>query len=142
MRHHVTVSCDETQADFSQRVMAASDLVLLASGTATLEAMLLGKPMVVVYSLYKMTFWLAKRLVKVPYVALPNILAGREIVPELLQEDANPDNICRVVQQSLKVKNYNEQLRDLRQTSEWLREQSNINPANAVIDNWLTWKKQ
>jgi len=89
-----------------------------------------------------MTFWLAKRLVKVPYVALPNILAGREIVPELLQEDANPDNICRVVQQSLKVKNYNEQLRDLRQTSEWLREQSNIDPANAVIDNWLTWKKQ
>ena len=142
VRHHVTVSCDETQADFSQQVMAASDLVLLASGTATLEAMLLGKPMVVVYSLNKMTFWLAKRLVKVPYVALPNILAGREIVPELLQEDANPDNICRVVQQSLKVKNYNEQLRDLRQTSEWLREQSNINPANAVIDNWLTWKKQ
>ena len=75
-------------------------------------------------------------------MALPNILAGREIVPELLQEDANPDNICRVVQQSLKVKNYNEQLRDLRQTSEWLREQSNINPANAVIDSWLTWKKQ
>ena len=141
LQQRVTVGCDEAVANFSQQVMAISDLVLLASGTATLEAMLLNKPMVVVYSLNKATFWLAKKMVKVPYVALPNILAGREIVPELLQEDANPDNICRVVQQTLKVKNYNEQLRDLRQTSVWLHEQSNVNPANAIIDGWLEWIK-
>lgn len=138
-RQHVAVCCDENQANFSQQVMASADLVLLASGTATLEAMLLKRPMVVIYSMHAMTYWLARRLVKIPYVALPNILAGREIVPELIQDDANAQNICRVVQQTLKVNNYNIQLNDLRHTSAWLREQSNTNPAFAVIDSWLEW---
>lgn len=60
LQQRVTVGCDEAVANFSQQVMAISDLVLFASGTATLEAMLLNKPMVVVYSLNKATFWLAK----------------------------------------------------------------------------------
>ena len=86
-----------------------------------------------------LTYQLAKRLVKIPYVSLPNILAGREIVPELIQDAASADNISRVVQQTLALKNYNEQLAALQQTSDWLREQSNVNPANAVIDGWLDW---
>lgn len=137
LRQHVVVACDESQADFSQQVMAATDMVLLASGTATLEAMLLNRPMVVIYSLKPTTYWLAKKLVKIPYVALPNILAGQEIVPELIQDDANAENICRVVQQTLKIKNYEEQLADLQATSDWLRVQSNMNPALAVIDGWV-----
>lgn len=137
LRQHVAVACDESQADFSQQVMAAADLVLLASGTATLEAMLLNRPMVVIYSLKPATYWLAKKLVKIPYVALPNILAGQEIVPELIQDDANAENICRVVQQTLKIKNYEEQLADLQAISDWLRVQSNMNPALAVIDGWV-----
>lgn len=140
-RQHVAVCCDESQANFSQQVMASADLVLLASGTATLEAMLLERPMVVIYSMKAMTYWLAKRLVKIPYVALPNILAGHEIVPELIQDDANAQNICRVVQQTLKPNNYNTQLNDLRHTTTWLREQSNVNPALAVIDGWIEWQK-
>lgn len=141
VRQHVVVACDESQADFSQQIMAAADLILLASGTATLEAMLLNRPMVVIYSMKKSTYWLAKKLVKIPYVALPNILAGEQIVPELLQDAANSENICRVVQQTLKVKNYNDQLADLQATTDWLRTQSNLNPANAVIDNWLLHQK-
>lgn len=137
LRRHVAVACDETQANFSQQVMAVADLVLLASGTATLEAMLLNRPMVVIYTLKPVTYWLAKKLVKIPYVALPNILAGQEIVPELIQADANAENICRVVQQTLKGKHCEEQLADLQATSDWLRTQSNTNPALAVIGGWI-----
>lgn len=140
LRQQVVVSCDEHTPDFSQQVMAMSDLILLASGTATLEAMLLNRPMVVIYSMKPTTYWLAKKLIKIPYVSLPNILAGREIVPELIQDDANAENICRVVQQTIRVQNYDEQLANLQVTTAWLREQSSINPANAVIDGWLTSK--
>jgi len=69
----------------SHDAMRAADVVLQASGTATLEAMLLKRPMVVAYKLSPLTWMLASRLVKVPYVSLPNLLAGEELVPEFLQ---------------------------------------------------------
>jgi lipid-A-disaccharide synthase len=73
--------------DDSQRAMRAADLVVLASGTATLEAMLLRRPMVVGYKLAPVTHFIASRLVKIPFVALPNLLAGRRLVPEYIQHD-------------------------------------------------------
>lgn len=66
--------------------MIASDAALLASGTAALECMLAKCPMVVGYRMKPFTFWLAERLVKTPYVSLPNLLAGEELVTELLQQ--------------------------------------------------------
>lgn len=72
----------------SHRAMEAADAVLLASGTTALEAMLLKKPMVVSYKTGWLTHAIASRLLKVPYVSLPNLLAGRELVPELLQHRA------------------------------------------------------
>ncbi|MBJ6138826.1 lipid-A-disaccharide synthase [Marinobacter litoralis] len=85
----------------SREVMAASDVVMLASGTATLEAMLLKKPMVVGYRLSNFSFKLLSRLVKVPWVALPNLLANKELVPELLQDNATPEALGAAVLERL-----------------------------------------
>jgi lipid-A-disaccharide synthase len=76
-------------------VMAASDLVLVASGTATLQAALIGTPMVVVYRISPLTYQIGKRLVTIPYIGLVNILAGTELVPEIIQERATGHNIAQ-----------------------------------------------
>lgn len=92
----------------SREVMAASDVVLLASGTATLEAMLLKKPMVVGYRLSNVSWALISRLVKVPHVSLPNLLAKQSLVPELLQDDATPESLGAAVLERME----NQQERD------------------------------
>ncbi|KFX20744.1 lipid-A-disaccharide synthase [Pectobacterium betavasculorum] len=78
----------------AREAMIASDAALLASGTAALECMLAKCPMVVGYRMKPFTFWLAQRLVKTPWVSLPNLLAGRELVTELLQTDCTPDKLA------------------------------------------------
>lgn len=142
LRAAIVVVYDETQPAFSQQAMAASDLVMLASGTATLEAMLLERPMVVIYQLNQLTYQIAKRLVKVPFVALPNILAGRAIVKELIQEQATGENICRTVTQLLQPRAYSEQMQALLETKQTLQAQSNHDPADSVIEQWFVHNNQ
>lgn len=77
--------------------MIAADGALVASGTATLEAALLKCPMVITYKLSSLTYWLAKRKQYLPYVGLPNILSGKFVVPELLQDDATPENLAQAL---------------------------------------------
>ena len=81
----------------AQDAMIAADGVLVASGTATLEAALLKRPMVITYRMPALSWWLMKRKSYQPYYGLPNILCGRFVVPELLQEDATPENLAQAL---------------------------------------------
>lgn len=81
----------------AQDAMIAADIVLVASGTATLECALLKRPMVITYRVSKVSWWLMKDKGYLPYVGLPNVLAGRFVVPELLQHDATPQNLAQAL---------------------------------------------
>ncbi len=77
--------------------MMASDAVLVASGTATLEAALLKRPMAIVYKMASFSYLMMRRMGYLPYVGLPNILAGKFVVPEFIQHDATPENLAQVL---------------------------------------------
>jgi len=77
--------------------MTAADGVLLASGTAALEGALLKRPMVVTYKMPRVSYWIGQRKVYLPYAALPNILAGRFVVPEIFQDEATPEVLCQAL---------------------------------------------
>lgn len=78
----------------AQDALGAADVALVASGTATLEAALIKRPMVITYKIAPLSYWLMKRMAYLPYVGLPNVLAGRFVVPELLQKEATPDKLA------------------------------------------------
>ncbi|MDR0217322.1 MAG: lipid-A-disaccharide synthase [Enterobacteriaceae bacterium] len=103
----------------AREAMIASDATLLASGTAALECMLAKCPMVVAYRMKPFTFWLAKRLVKTPYVSLPNLLAGKELVKELLQDECEPQALSEALLPFLKG---NAEVEALKQTFLYLHE--------------------
>ncbi|MBE0481991.1 MAG: lipid-A-disaccharide synthase [Bacterioplanes sp.] len=119
----------------SHTCMAASNVVLLASGTATLEALLLKKPMVVSYVMAPLTFWLLKRMVTQPYISLPNLLAGRELVPEILQDDATPERLAQTVFELLQDNANTQQLQaDFLQIHHTLRCHADEQAAQAVAE--------
>ncbi len=76
------------------RVLAACDLALVASGTATLETAIMQVPMVIVYRVSPVTFWFGKKVIQVPYIGLVNLIAGEEIVPELVQGEVTPKRLA------------------------------------------------
>lgn len=119
----------------SQQVMTASDAVLMASGTASLEAMLLKKPMVIAYKLAPVSFWLLKRLVKVPYVGLPNLLAGRKLVPEFIQHDATAETISASLLTYFNVPDATQTLQDtFLDMHQQLRRNASVQAARAIHD--------
>jgi len=119
----------------SYRVMQAADLVVMASGTATLEAMMIGRPMVVVYRLGQITYQLAKRLVYSKWFALPNLLADRRLVPELIQGDASAKNIVVAANDWFDDEAGSaEKLAEFHRLREQLR--GECTPANAILQ-WL-----
>jgi lipid-A-disaccharide synthase len=85
----------------SREVMAAADVVLLASGTATLEAMLVRRLMVVTYRVSRLSYWLMRAFSHITLYAMPNNLAGRHLVPELLQDEATPEKLGAAVERYL-----------------------------------------
>ncbi len=86
----------------AREALAAADIALVASGTATLEAALLQKPMVITYKMAGASWLLMRRMGYLPYIGLPNILAGEFVVPELLQHDATAENLAQALHNTLK----------------------------------------
>lgn len=118
--------------DTARNVITAADAVMLASGTVALECMLLKRPMVVGYRVNTFTAFLAKRLLKTPYVSLPNILAGEELVKELLQEHCTVDNLYHEVSRLLESDN--QALMDkFTEMHQWIRKDADQQAAQAVL---------
>ena len=93
--------------------IAAADVALSSSGTATLECAVLGTPTIVMYRLSRLTYLLALKLVKVPFFSLVNIVAEKEVVPELIQRDVNGERIAAEVRKMIEPSNYDRLTREL-----------------------------
>lgn len=91
------------ESKIGRQVMNASNIIALASGTATLEAMLLHRPMVTFYKLHWLTYRIAKLLVKIPYFSLPNIIAGKKVIQELIQSAATPENLAAEIEKLMDI---------------------------------------
>lgn len=119
----------------SWEIMAASDISLLSSGTATLECMLAKCPMIVAYRVHPVTFVIIKRLIKIPWISLPNILSGYNLVHEFLQKDCNPKNLAEA---ALHVLNYNnKQLYELQQKFYFLHKSIRLNANKKIVQTIL-----
>ncbi|WP_427976784.1 lipid-A-disaccharide synthase [Agarivorans sp.] len=117
----------------ARTVMTAADVVLLASGTATLEAMLVKRPMVVAYRFKPLTYRIAKLIVKAKFAALPNLLADKMLVQEYVQEQCTSDNIVQEVSRLLDTDN-SELLARFTQLHQQIRCDADQKAAQAIVD--------
>ena len=92
-----------TESKIGRQVMNAANIVALASGTATLEAMLLHRPMVTFYKLNWLTYHVVKFLIKIQYYSLPNIIAGKKVIQELIQKDATPEKLAAEIEKLMNI---------------------------------------
>lgn len=115
----------------TQQVMAASDCLLTASGTVTLEGALVKRPMVVAYKFQQLTYWIGRQLVKLKWFSLPNLLANKALLPELLQSEVTPENLAKEVEPLL----YRDQqalIDEFTQIHQTLKQDASARAADAV----------
>ena len=117
--------------------MEAADVVLVASGTATLEAALLKRPMVITYRMPTLSWWILKRMNYLPYVGLPNILAGKFVVPELLQKEATPQKLADAVSLLLVDRNHVQEIKQEFTAIHQSLKQNSAKKAASVILSYL-----
>ncbi len=97
-------------------VLQCCDAIITTSGTATLEIALMGVPMAVIYRLAPLTYLIGRMLIRVPYIGLPNIVAGRRIVQEFIQHEAKPERIAPEIERVLTDRNYADSMRQALRT--------------------------
>jgi len=124
-------------------VLVCADVALAASGTVTIEACLLGTPMVSFYRVNQVSWWMGKALVRVPFYSMVNLVAGRKIVPEFIQYDMTPENLARETMALLENGAARESMRrDLAEVAEKLSGQNDpLEVAAALIENRLAEKQ-
>ena len=120
----------------SHAVIQVCDTIISVSGTVTLEIALFGVPVVVINEIAWLSYFIVKSMIKIPYIALCNIIAGEEVVPELIQAKATPDNICRETIRFLDDANYrNQTIHKLKTIREKLGKEDGIeNIAQVILD--------
>lgn len=119
----------------SREVMAAADAILIASGTATLEACLLRKPMVVAYRMAGLTYKIYSRMIESRWISLPNVLAGEAMVPEVLQDQVRPEVLGPLMQKALDDSAYRQRIEQVfGDIGEQLRQNASERAADAVLD--------
>ena len=120
--------------DKASEVMALSDVLFIASGTATLQAAVVGTPMVLLYKTSPLTYRLARWLIRVKWIGLVNLVAGRSIVPELIQDEATDERLCREALHLLRdLSAYNDMKEGLRQVRQSLGESGASSRAAQVV---------
>lgn len=122
-----------TESKIGRMVMDASDIVALASGTATLEAMLLHRPMVTFYKLNWLTYHVVKFMIKIPYYSLPNIVAGKKVIRELIQHDATPEKLADEIEQLMDIEASKIQSMQLLTMHKHLLADNSEDPVEAIL---------
>lgn len=120
----------EIQVQAMSALLPAADAVLVTSGTATLEVMLYKKPMVIAYKTDFVTYHIVKRLIKVPYIGLPNLLANATVVPELIQDDVTPENCAEAIMNVLE----SDRVESLKSKFTHIHQQLKRGTAKQVVD--------
>ena len=136
LKHRVVPGLDvNISIGNTHQVMQAADFIMLASGTATLEAMLFKKPMIVAYKLSFLTYLIVKLLAKIPYCSLPNILAGKMLVPECLQSRCIPEILSFELNKLLTSQERVEKMKiEFFELSEELKKKPDIQAADAILE--------
>ena len=129
---HLLENTDK-ESKIGRQVMNAANIVALASGTATLEALLLHRPMVTFYKLNWLTYIIAKLMVKIPYYSLPNIIAGKKVIQELIQSDATPENLAAEIEKLMNQETAQIQAMQLITMHKQLLSDNNEDPVQAVL---------
>lgn len=122
------------ESKIGRQVMNASNIIALASGTATLEAMLLHRPMVTFYKLHWLTYRIAKLLVKIPYFSLPNIIAGKKVIQELIQSEATPEKLATEIEKLMSIEVAQIQVMQHITMHKQLLSSNSEDPVKAILD--------
>jgi lipid-A-disaccharide synthase len=122
------------EKQYPQKALECADLALVASGTSTVEAAVFGTPMIIIYKMSLLSWWLSKKLVKVPYVGMVNIIAGSMIMPEILQAEATASKIYKTAQEIIgSPKKMTQMKSDLSNVQNLLKGRENMQSAAKYI---------
>ena len=124
----------DNESNIGRMVMNAADIIALASGTATLEAMLLHRPMVTFYKLNWLTYLIVKFLVKIPYYSLPNIIAGKKVITELIQAQATPAHLATEIEKLMDIEVYQLQVMQFISMHKRLLNDSSEDPVSVILE--------
>ena len=117
--------------------MNICDAIIVASGTATLEVAITNTPMTIIYKTASLNYFIGKQLIKIPFIGLPNLIAKKNIIPELIQDEANPENISHIIHKILTNTNYRNTMKKNLHTVKAMLQEKNHKNLTKIALNFL-----